>query len=209
MAKKANSTTPPTREAAANLNSIQSGVDNELAEPKRGVGGTVSVACKIGVAWFDLQLCEAKEVQENTQTGPRTITQWVRSGKIVRVRGTSYPRGTPPEGFPAKPEMVGGYALTHNVSKEFYEAWEKQHAKAPYVINEMIFAADPSRIRAMCSERHQLKSGLEPVIPSMKDGTGKIITDPRVPRSTRQDVIGIETEDSRAAKMGAAVSTAE
>ena len=32
-------------------------------------GAKVIVACKLGVGWFQLQLCEEQEVDEQTQTG--------------------------------------------------------------------------------------------------------------------------------------------
>jgi hypothetical protein len=159
-------------------------------------GAKVTVACKIGVPYFDLQLCEMQEVQENTQTGPRTIKQWVRVGDVVRVRGTAYPRGTPPEGFPAKPQMFNGFALTHGVSKDFWDAWVKQQAKAPYVISGMITAHESiEHVRGHAKERVGQLSGLEPLRPDK---------DARVPRSTNASISAVETEDSRKAKVAMA-----
>lgn len=163
-------------------------------------GAKMIVACKIAVPYFDLQLCEMQEVQENTQTGPRTIKQWARVGDIVRIRGTAYPRGTPPEGFPAKPQMVNGYALTHGVPKDFWDAWIKQHAKAPYVISGMITAHESlDHVRGHAKERVGQMSGLEPLKPDR---------DPRVPRSTNASISPIETEDSRKAKVAMAAEEA-
>ena len=149
----------------------------------------VTIACKIAVPWFSLQLCEEREVAENTQTGPRTIKQWFRTGDVVRVRGTAYPAGTAPEGYPAKPPMSGGYALTHGVDKDFWEAWVRQHAKAPYVLSGMIMAYEkPDSIAGATRERAGELSGLEPLDPK---------GDQRVPRSTNVSVSSIAPDDRR------------
>lgn len=156
-------------------------------------GAKMTIACKIAIAWFQLQLCEQHEVSENTQTGPRTIKQWARIGPIVRIRGTAYPRGTPPEGFPAKPEMVGGYALTHGISKDFWDKWVEQHKGAPYVTSGMIMAyEDPEMAKGFGRERAKELSGLEPLNPN---------GDQRVPRSTHVGVSSVEIEDSRRARL--------
>ena len=140
-----------------------------------------------------MQLCEKQRVSENTQTGPRDIDQWVRVGPVVRVRGTAYPRGTPPEGFPAKPEMVGGYALTHGIDKDFWDEWVKQHKDAPYVKSGMIMAYESvDAAKGFSRERAKELSGLEPLDPK---GDG------RVPRSTHNGVSSVEIEDSRRARL--------
>lgn len=149
----------------------------------------VTVACKIAVPWFALQLCERREVSENTQTGPRTIEQWFRTGRVVNVRGTAYPAGTPPEGFPARPQLVAGYALTHGVDKEFWDAWVAQQAKAPYVQSGMIMAYEKlDMINGAARERVNELSGLEPLNPK---------SDPRVPRSTNGAVSSVSPDDGR------------
>lgn len=152
-----------------------------------GSSPTVTIACKIGVPWIDAELCEPREIQENTQTGPRPVTQWFRTGKKFRIRGTAYPRGEAPEGFPAKPEIVAGYALTRDIPRALWEEWAKQHARAPYVASGMIFAFDRIEdIKARASEMTAELSGLEPIARS-KDA----ITDPRLSRSNVNGVSSI------------------
>lgn len=170
-----------------------------MALPKSGAektgATTVAVACKLGVAWFDLQLCEERQVQENTQTGPRMIKQFVKTGRIVRIRGTAYPRGEAPEGFPAKPEMVLGYAITRNVPKDFWDKWAEQHSKAPYVLSHMIMAfTSIDDVKAAADDHKGEISGLEPV---QRDKSG--ITDPRLPRSTNKSVSDLAPADRAAA----------
>lgn len=184
---------------------LVTGVDAPEMAPKRS-GEKVTVACKIGVAWIQLQLCQPKQVDEVTQTGIRTVTQWFRTGNIVRVRGTSYPRGTVPEGFIDRPEMIGGYALTHNVDREFYEQWKKQNSKSDMVLNDMIFAAPRDQIKGYCLERKSLLSGLEPLMQAKKIN-GKLVQDPRAPRSMRGEVSNVQIEESRNSKREAAAET--
>lgn len=158
-------------------------------------GQKVIVACKIAVPWFELQLCEEREVFENTQTGPRQIKQSHKVGKVVRIRGTAYPAGTPPTGFPSKPQMMNGYALTENVEKDFWDAWSAQHAKAPYVMSKMIMAYDSlDSVRGVSKERAGEMSGLEPMSQDR---------DPRIPRSSNPAVSNVETEETRRGRVAA------
>lgn len=156
-------------------------------------GAKVTVACKMAVAWFEMEICTESKVTEHSQTGPRQITQWDRTGKIFRVRGTAYPTGQVPEGFGPKPEMIAGYALTRDCPKDFWDAWVQQHAKAPYVINGMIMAASSMEaLRAEAGERKGLLSGLEPV-----QRTKDKINDARVTKPVRKDVEAVEQSDLR------------
>lgn len=161
-------------------------------------GAKVTVACKLGVGWFQLQLCEEQLVDEQTQTGIRTVKVWRRTGRIIRVRGTAYPRGTPPEGFPEKPKMVGGAALTHGIDKDFWDAWITQNRLNPVVVNGMIYAHETeSNVEGWARENAGRLSGLEPMNP--KD-------DKRMPKSTRADIDDVKTEDTVAAKFDRAAA---
>ena len=115
-------------------------------------GEKVVVACKLGVGWFDLQNFEEKTVSENTQVGPRTVKQFVRLPDVVRIRGTAYPRGTPPTGYPDRPEMVEGYALTRGVDRDFFATWMEQNKRAPYVVNHLIFGGSEDEVRGRARE---------------------------------------------------------
>lgn len=150
-------------------------------------GDTVTVACKIAVPFLDLELSEMREVSENTQTGPRTIKQGFRTGEVVRIRGTAYPSGQPPAGFYARPELIAGYSLTHNVSKDFWDKWVAQHAKDAMVRNHMIFASPRAdTIQGMATEFKGLTSGLEPLDPKK---------DARAPQPLDPALTGAGTEE--------------
>lgn len=171
----------------------------EVSRPSRS-GDTVIVACKLGVAYFDIQLQREIEVSENTQTGPRTIKRYERFGRVVRLRGTAYPRGTVPDGFPEKPVMVGGAALNFGIDRDFWEAWVHQNKLNPLVMNGMIFAsASEDAVRGEARERTGELSGLDPINPK---------GDARMPKSTRGDLSNIETEESRAAGMNRVIDRA-
>lgn len=151
---------------------------------------TVIVACKLGISRFELQLCEMRDVQENTQTGPRTVQQGFKSGEVWVVRGTAYPEGTPPKGFIKRAEDCDGYALTRNIPKVFWDRWLIQNGKAPMVTNRLIFAAETmDEVEGMAHEYRDVKSDLAPL--DMPDREGEPV-DARVPRSVHQGVGNIE-----------------
>ena len=148
---------------------------------------TVTVACKIGLPWIDFEVCEPRTVMENTQTGAREVKQYFRTGKIVRVRGTAYPRGEAPEGYPEKPQLVVGYALTRNVPREVWETIAEQHSKAPYFTSGMIRAfASEADVRSYAKDYEAELSGLEPVQRSKDE-----LTDARIPRSVNGAVSAV------------------
>jgi hypothetical protein len=163
----------------------------EIAKPQ-SAGAKVVVACKLGVAYFSIQLCKMIDVEEQTQTGLRTIKKAERIGEVVRLRGTAYPRGVVPDGFPEKPAMANGAALNYGIDKDWFDEWLRQNHKNPIVMNKMVFAhEDEQDVRAEAKELSKFLSGLEPVNPK---------NDPRISRSTRAEVSNIETEETFAAK---------
>ena len=160
---------------------------------QRSASGTVTVACKIGVPWIDFQACEEVKVMENTQTGAREITQYAKTGRVIRIRGTSYPRGQIPEGFPERPEIVDGYALTRNINKETWDLIAEQQRKAPYFMSRMIYAfVQPEDGKAIASEHRKDRSGLEPVQRGRDANGNEAILDDRLPRSMNSGVTSVQ-----------------
>lgn len=165
----------------------------------QSAGAKVVVACKLGVPYFDIQHCRIEDKFEQNMQGGRTIKEAARSGAVVRLRGTSYPRGTPPAGFPERPEIVSGAALTYGVDQEWFDEWLRQNKFNPLVVNRMIFAHQTADgVRGEAKDLSAFLSGLEPVSP------GK---DRRIPRSTREEVSDVETEDARKKKLEIAART--
>ena len=158
---------------------------------KKSTQSHVTVACKIAVAWFDLRICEPKEISENTQTGARKVTQWFPTGEVIRVRGTAYPRGEAPEGFPERPEMLMGYALTRGIPKDKWDKYLEANAKAPFIKSGMLRAFESTdQLKGYAEEHKDEMSGLEPIQRKKKQ-----ITDPRVPKSTNGAVMDLQPDD--------------
>lgn len=148
----------------------------------------VNVFCKVSVAWMDLRIFEPVEVHENTQTGPRKVTEWRATGEMIRIRGTAYPRGEPPEGYPEKPRMVMGYAVTEGVRRDLYEAWRAQNEKSPLVKNRMVVAFEKiEEGTAFAKEVTDERSGLEPIQRNKKQ-----LDDPRIPKSSNGAVSNLQ-----------------
>lgn len=156
-------------------------------------GAKVIVACKIGVPYIDLQLCEMVEVSEETQTGPRKRMQGRRSGNVVRIRGTAYPRGAMPSEFPAPPIMADGAALNYGIDKAWFDEWLDQNKRSSFVTNNLIFAHESEdRVRGQAREQAAILSGLEPINPK-KDQRIKAFAKP-----TREEISDIETRPRKA-----------
>jgi len=164
-----------------------------LAKPQRA-GAKVIVACKIGVAYINLQLCDMVEVSEETQTGPRKRMQGRRTGSVVRIRGTAYPRGAKPSEFPDPPTMIGGYALNYGIDKDWFDQWLDQNKRNALVMNRLIFAHESEdMVRGQALEQASILSGLEPINPK---------SDPRIKafaKPNREEVSDVETRPRKAA----------
>ncbi len=153
-------------------------------------GRTVTVACKLGIARFELQLCGKKMVTEQTQTGPREVPMYFKTGQVWVVRGTAYPEGTPPKGFIKRPDEVDGYALTPGIPADFWREWLEQNKNAEIVKNNLIFAfEDREDIAAMASDFTDVKCALSPLDMPVRDGD---TPDTRVPRPMNDGISGIQ-----------------
>lgn len=182
--------TGPVSETIADLN-LRSAIrpdavadaHGQIARPQ-SAGAKVTVACKLGVAYYDIQHTKIVDKFEQNMQGGRTVREAERTGQVVRLRGTAYPRGTPPAGFPAAPEIMNGAALTRGVDKDWFDAWLEQHKLDPIVVNKMVFAAETDdALRGESAELSKFLSGLEPVNPK---------GDPRIPKSARSEVTDIQ-----------------
>lgn len=151
----------------------------------------VTVGCKLAVSRFELQLCGSRTVTEQTQAGPREITQYFRTGEVWVVRGTAYPEGTPPKGFIKRPEEVDGAVLTRGIPADFFAEWMRQYAKSDMVKNGLIFAHESDDyIEGIAAELKGNKCAFSPL--DMPERTGEAPADTRVPRSVNANVGNIE-----------------
>jgi len=140
-------------------------------------GEKITVASKLE---FDLQLQlqRFRDVQV-VNRGERWVEAMSeRYGEIVILKGTSFPNGSVPDGMERPHIVAGGFSLTHNVDKTFFEEWLKQNAELPAVKNKLIFAAAKlDTAKGLSKDLRDLKSGFQP-LPKMMDGS----KDPRLPR---------------------------
>jgi len=85
-----------------------------------------------------------------------------KAGKVILNGWNTRPK----KGEPRMPAVGGSFALTHNVDKDFFDEWLKQHADADIVVNKLIFSTpnqnDVTK-EAKSLDRQGLKSGLEPL----------------------------------------------
>ena len=138
----------------------------------------VTVACKVPLGVV-LYVHEKVDLSERTLAGnTREFHEWRRKGEAVKINGPAYPNGNINElrkkGFHKVPDIEGGYALTMNVPKDFWDAWLEQNRMTQLVKNKMIFAyVDRDSARDAARDNEKRMSGLEPLDP---DG------DYRVPR---------------------------
>jgi len=73
-------------------------------------------------------------------------------GVITTINGFRTSTGT----------AIGGYGLTENINKDYFDAWMKEHADQPYVKKELIFALNKtSSAESKAAEYSETKSGLE------------------------------------------------
>jgi hypothetical protein len=136
-------------------------VDDESMNTNES-GAKVTVACKMphGLILRLFKMEEHREpiigkVSQAKQYGPVfTIKGWYDSARAAF--GTEVPI----------PSQVGGYALTHNIPKEFWDKWYAQNKDSDIVRNKLIFASSKAdTIEAMKKENKAVKSGLEPIDP--------------------------------------------
>ena len=104
----------------------------------------IAVGCKLPHG-MHLDIRQAGEaVQRVTLKGTNSLT----AGAIIR------------------PATIGGFAITENVPKEFFEAWLSKHKEHPAVRNNLIFAhTQVASVQDMAEERSEISNGLDPIDP--------------------------------------------
>lgn len=161
--------------------------------PPEGYDEKVTVACKIPLAWIELQCEKMTKVQQMGRNGQEEVFVYVKHGPIVRIRGTAYPAAQPPEGFIDRPEKLFGYAITRNVSSKFWDDFSKQKADWPPLASGAIFAYRKNEdVKARASEMRGLLTGFEPMDPK---------GDPRNPKPMNGALTPLTIEEERGKKM--------
>jgi len=129
---------------------------------KNESGSKVTVACKLphGLVLRLFKMEEHKEpivgvVNQAKQYGPTyTVKGWYDTAR--RAFGSEMPI----------PSQLGGYALTHNIPRDFWEKWLEQNKDSDLVKNKLIFASSRAdEIEGLRADNKGQKSGLEPIDP--------------------------------------------
>ncbi len=141
--------------------------------------GTVTVACKLPnglvLRTFDM------------------ITKWDDGGKKNYEEARQRPETftIAGAGNPIKPrkdgvQIVGGYAITHNVPAAIWNEWAKDNKESDFIKNRLVFAmANPRAAEDKAKNNAKMaRTGLEPLNPDkiIKDGR-RIPADPRIPHA--------------------------
>lgn len=181
--------------SAAASRAAEETTDSPAIQPTEPKGAKfVSVACKIPNGLV-LQLCRETEQSEETNVGIRVRKVYQKTGDVFVVAGPAYPNGQVPEGFPDRPLTVGGYAITSNCPKEFFDEWMRQNATAPFVLGKQIMAAaDIGRLQDIAKEHRNVQSGFEAMNPKGDPRDPKPISS-AIGKVVRADVGGGGTRD--------------
>lgn len=158
----------------------------DTAPAPKASGTKVTIACKIPVPWIDLRITQLVEKDIPGLNGTTRKKEAVATGEFIRIRGTAYPRaGGVPDGFPGKPIMMNGCALTPNVDEDKWLEWLESGGgrKSQMFRNGLIFAHENiADVKAQTAEVRDVLTGLEPLDPR-SDEKGRSM-DARAPKRT-------------------------
>lgn len=156
-------------------------VASKASAPEK-TGEVVTVACKLPNG-LQLRLFEMAMTNEAAPGGHREVKMARLVSDIVRINGTATPYGQSPS-WP----VVGGFALTEGVSKDFMEQWMEQNKDSDLVRNNLIhYHTKLGHVQGEAREKKALLSGLQPLVPD---------TDKRIPKSKNKN-IKLETADEQ------------
>jgi hypothetical protein len=137
----------------------KSGEPGAKDEPMTG-GATVTVACKLPHGIW-LRIFRRKTTKESTPQGFRDVDIMEELPQRVRVNGWAVAQNKAPPH-----PVVGGYALTPGIPKEFWETWLEQNRTSDIVQNKIIYAhVEESSVTSQAVDQEKVRSGLERLDP--------------------------------------------
>lgn len=148
----------------------------------------VTVYCNIPMG-LRLRLHDALEETEQVIGGvARNFKVHRPNGAEVVLNGTSAPFGQSRKDAAGNfVVQINGFAATPNVDKDFWDKWMVQNKEHPLLTANPpgLFArAKAMDAQAQAKELAGVKSGLEPMVPTIINGAGEAVQrDPRAPRS--------------------------
>lgn len=127
----------------------------------------VNVACKLPNGLL-LRLFMIEKRRIASPTGSQEEIGSRQVGPEIRLNGFALAYGQIPN-YP----IIGGYAITKNVPKAFFEAWLAANHDADYVRNKLVFAySELDRTEGQAKDLKDKRSGLEPINPNKLPPTG-------------------------------------
>ena len=156
-------------------------------------GATVTVACKIPNGII-MRVHEQHDFHETVPGGPPRPAKRAVEKARFNIAGPAAPFGMVP-----KTDVAGGYALTHNVPKDLWDAFKAQHSDSDMIVNKLLFAYEkPEATVSEAKNARKNLSGLEPIDTSTTTKEGKTVqVDPRWPRSLHPNLSTPATNDKK------------
>jgi len=125
---------------------------------------TVSVASKLPMD-FTLRLftwAKRNELVMGGGTREVRVAELARDKKQFIVQGNSWAQNKG-----AHQQIIGGYAITHGIPKDFWEQWLEQNQESDIILNGMLFAhQEAASTTSEAKEKEKEKSGLERLDPN-------------------------------------------
>jgi len=135
-------------------------------EPRRVSGETVTVACKLPGGLI-LRVYDMEDYPEPVMGGGVKLAQ--RAVKVddeYRLNGAAVDLRRVLRGNGPAHHIVGGYALTPGIPKDFWDRWLNDNRNSDLVRNGLIFAQrNDMSAMSQAQEQAELPSGLEPIDP--------------------------------------------
>lgn len=130
--------------------------------PRKTGTATVTVASKLPHGLM-MKVYDMVEVDQLVMGGGMRRVKEARPREVTyRLNGNSVAQNRAPGC-----EIIGGFALTHGIPRDFWDMWLSQHKDWMAVKNGLIFAHDGLEdARAESTEKKDLRSNLERINPN-------------------------------------------
>lgn len=138
---------------------------------------TLTVACKLPTGLI-ATLCEPATLME-TPAGKTAIAGAVKAEMMFRGPGAQRRMESGGQTLGEHPLVVGGFGLTPEVPKAFWDAWVIENKDYAPLKNGFIFALGGDGARKEAMNRRTQLSGFEPINPptAKKDGVEPLTKD--------------------------------
>jgi hypothetical protein len=154
------------------------------ANPAVRSGDTVCVACALQNGLI-LRLFDMQDRNEPTAHGGSTpIKVAIPRHETWRLNGPAVDIAKIAAGRYPEFQMVGSYALTPGIPRDFWEEWLSQNRDSDIVRKKIVFAgSSENNARAEAKDAGRIRSGLEPIDPDDPKRIGPDVA--RIERGTR------------------------